>query len=222
MSAYVSRVNLKVYFYVNILGGIIVKKIFVLLSVIVLGLLSCKTNEVSEEKTEPVNKKNLGELIERGNWFPTTDSYGSSFICHEDVVVDGEINVEFDLVKKDGDDIWPYIELICGTGSPIVDVNTITIEYKCSKSLQIKLSQSDFGGSGDGSYAHYFIEVPATDEWSTVTVDLANFAQPSWAPEASTAIALNREKITDIYLVPTASYQIGEKASLSVRSLVLK
>lgn len=161
------------------------------------------------------------DLFLTGIWFPTTDSYGSSFECAEEVIVDGEINVDFVIKQKTGDE-WPYIELICQAGKPLSGIETITLDYKCDKPLKIKLSQSDFGSAGDNSYAHYFIEVPPAAEWTQVTVNIVDFAQPSWAQPTSKEIPLNLDNVNDIYLVPAASYQVGESASLSVRSMIIK
>lgn len=200
-------------------------KYLLILFVTVFAFTSCQTtgsNVEEEVAVEAAEVNNFGELLNVAEWTPTTDSYGSSFECADEVIVDGEINVDFIIAKKDGPDIWPYIELICATGAPLAGLETITLEYKCSKSLKIKLSQSDFGSAGDNSYAHYYIEVPAADDWTTVTVNVADFHQPSWAPESSKGIGLKLENINDIYLVPAASYEIGEPASLSVRSLITK
>lgn len=196
-------------------------KYVLILFTLVIAFTSCKTTSANVVE-EVAEVKNFGELLHTAKWRPTTDSYGSSFECADEVIVDGEINVDFVIAKKDSPDVWPYIELICATGAPLTGLETITLDYKCSKSLKIKLSQSDFGSAGDNSYAHYYIEVPAAEDWTTVTVNVADFAQPSWAPESSKNIGLKLENINDIYLVPAASYEIGEPASLSIRSLITK
>lgn len=200
-------------------------KYVLILFAVAIAFTSCQTtssNVVEEVAVEAAEVNNFGELLHTAKWTPTTDNYGSSYECADEVIVDGEINVDFVITQKDGPDIWPYIELICATGAPLTGLETITLDYKCSKSLKIKLSQSDFGSAGDSSYAHYYIEVPAADEWTTVTVNIADFNQPSWAPEGSKGVGLKLENVNDIYLVPAASYEVGEPASLSVRSLITK
>lgn len=190
------------------------RKIFVLIAVVCI-LLGCTTTKESKSAFVEEN------LFVTGNWFPTTDSYGSYFEAAEEVIVDNEINVDFYITQKVGNE-WPYIELICQTGKPLTGMSSITLDYKCDKALKIKLSQSDFGGDGDNSYAHYYIEVPATTEWTEVTVNVLDFHQPDWAPESSKGVGLKLENIQDIYLVPAASYVDGENASLSVRSMIIK
>ncbi len=195
------------------------KKILVILSTLAF-LTSCLTT--SKDISVAPAPVEMEELFETGNWFATADEFGSTFTTSDPIISNDEINVDFDLIQKSAPEEWPYIELICESGKQLTGVEAITIEYRCDKDLKIKLSQSDFGSEGDSSYAHYFTTVPASSEWSTATVNIADFAQPGWAPSSATEVALNLNKIQDIYLVPNASYEVGESASLSVRSLVIQ
>lgn len=198
-----------------------------------LFIMGCTTTEnavetdsdTSEEVpvTVPVSELMGSNLIETAAaWRPEADSYGSSFVVDPAIVVDGEINVDFTIAQKVGEE-WPYIELICETGAEnLGGVETITITYKCGKYLKVKLSQSDFGSEGDNSYAHYYFELPASSEWTTETMRIEEFYQPGWAPASSTEIPLILENIQNIYLVPDLNYNIGDSTVLSVKSMILQ
>lgn len=176
----------------------------------------------SEAVAVPVSQLMDTNLIETAAvWRPAVDSYGSSFVVDPAIIVDGEINVEFTIAQKLGDE-WPYVELICETGAEnLAGVQTITLTYKCEKYLKVKLSQSDFGAEGDSSYAHYYFELDAAEDWTTVTMVIDEFYQPGWAPASAMEVPLTRENIQNIYLVPDVNYNIGDSAMLSVKSMVL-
>ncbi len=191
------------------------------LMIVLLTLTSCISTGDKAQKTNMTDAFIKDNLFETGNWFATTDEYGSYYEMAEEVIVDGEINVNFYITQKLGDE-WPYIELVCESGRALTGMSSITLEYKCDKSVEVKLSQSDFGEEGDNSYANFYYEIPEADEWTTITLEIQEFYQPGWSPSESTEVGLVLGNVTDIYLVPTADYNFGEEATLAVRSLIIE
>ncbi|WP_407333937.1 hypothetical protein [Enterovibrio sp. 27052020O] len=158
-------------------------------------------------------------LLHTANWKAATDNFGSSFKANSPLVQNDEINVEFTLYKKQEGKNWPFVELICATDTALTGVSFVEITYRSGADVSVKFNQSDFGSSGDGSYAHYQTVIPASDEWTTVTLNANDFAQPSWAPESTKKIALNLSNVKDIYLSPKLNFKTGETSTLSVKSL---
>lgn len=195
-----------------------------ILCLLLASLFACKGNETKESETAPPQEATLGlNLLESGLWRAACDNFGSSFKAAEELIVNGEITVEFTMAKKDEEsNNWPYVELICETGATLTGAEAVEITYWSEKELTIKLSQSDFGSDGDSSYAHYQLKVPASEEWTTTTVYFKDFQQPGWAPEASKAVSLKLENTENIYLVPVLDYKTGETGKIGVKSLILR
>lgn len=202
------------------------KKILILSSILLaLGACTSAEKKVEEEVVQNVVEREDtvftdGNLVfaEGVNWYAATDDFGSSHNSDGESIdtSSGEIVVEFDMYKKQEGMNWPFVELVSETGRELSGAETITIEYKSTHELKIKLSQSDFGPEGDGSYAHYETKIPMASEWSKVTVVLEEFNQPSWAPNLG---PLNLDNVQDIYLVPNIDAMVGGKAILEVRLL---
>ncbi len=202
-------------------------KKLLMLSSILLTLGACTSTEkkVEDQVVQNVVEREDtvftdGNLIfaEGVNWYAATDDFGSSHNSDGESIdiSNGEIKVEFDMYKKQEGMNWPFVELVSETGRELSGAETITIEYKSTHDLKIKLSQTDFGPEGDGSYAHYETKIPMAADWAKVTVILDEFNQPSWAPNI---IPLNLDNVQNIYLVPAIDATIGGKATLEVRLL---
>lgn len=201
------------------------KKILILSSILLaLGACTSAEKKVEEVVQNVVERDDTvftdGNLVfaEGVNWYAATDDFGSSHNSDGESIdtSSGEIVVEFDMYKKQEGMNWPFVELVSETGRELSGAETITIEYKSTHELKIKLSQSDFGPEGDGSYAHYETKIPMASEWTKITVVLDEFNQPSWAPNLG---PLNLDNVQDIYLVPNIDAMVGGKAILEVRLL---
>ncbi|MDD1779755.1 hypothetical protein LRP49_00980 [Enterovibrio sp. ZSDZ35] len=158
-------------------------------------------------------------LLHTANWKAATDDFGSSFVASNPLVQNDEIAVEFTLYKKQEGKRWPFVELVCATDTALTGVSTLEITYRSESDVSVKFNQSDFGSSGDGSYAHYQTVIPASDQWVTVKLDTSDFKQPSWAPESTQKIALNLGNVKDIYLSPKLNFETGETSTFRIKSL---
>ena len=155
-----------------------------------------------------------------GQWRPSVDSHGSTFDTGTVFISDEAVKVVFTITQRTGN-FWPYVELICALGRRLTEVNGMEVSYRTDRPLKVKLSQSDFGPDGIGTYAHYEYTIPAVEDWETVRLRVDHFEQPSWADEQSRAIPLNMNNVQDIYFVPDLDYTTGDTGTLEIRSFIL-
>lgn len=180
--------------------------------------LSCK-NTTQSSCCSKTHAENL--LYTAKEWKAYSDQLGSSFSPSEMVVVDSLIEVDFTLKKKEEGEIV-FIELVCDIGDSLAGKQGLELTYKCETDLLVKLSQSDFGGEGDQSYAHYQFRLPASESLTTAKLTFAEFTQPAWAPDASKGFPLKLENVRHIYLTPAVPELTGGSALLGIKALYLK
>ncbi len=154
-------------------------------------------------------------------WYAATDHFGSVADTGDAFRSEGTINVAFELAIREPSGDWPYVELVCETGDPITGTDSVMVSYKCDTTLVMKLYQTDLGSEGLKSYALYQTALPASKEWKTATVAVSDFIQPSWADEASRAVKLNLDNVARIYFTPDLSAEVGGKATINLKELVL-
>ncbi|USH04358.1 hypothetical protein K6Q96_21720 [Grimontia kaedaensis] len=191
--------------------NLINKKFFLYAAVIVTALTAPLA-----QAADGIKGKNL---LDVANWKAATDSFGSSFRAANPLIQNGEIQVEFTLSAKQEGKNWPFVELVCATDTSLSGVSVVEITYRSESDVSVKFSQSDFGSSGDGSYAHYQTVIPASKQWITVKLNADEFKQPSWAPESTQKIALNLDNVQDIYLSPRLNFETGETSNIWIKSL---
>jgi len=183
-------------------------------------LLGCKQPSNNNTYQNDAAQKNLTSFPQL--WSASTDTFGSRFLIQDNLVSDEIVSVEFSIVQKLHSHSWyPYVELICKLPYVLSDSNTITISYKCSRGLIVKLSQSDFGENGIASYAHYQFSLPPSIEFTQASLYPQQFQQPVWADSISKKIALNLSNVDAIYLVPDLNYETGDHATLIVSKLII-
>lgn len=155
-------------------------------------------------------------------WSYGADPYGSKVFIGDSLIKDGAARIAFDRAPKPAPDRNTWIELIYNAPAEnLGGTGAVRITYQCSEALLMKFSQRDFGEDGDNSYAHYQTLLPATGDWRTVTVSLADFSRPSWTPTTSKGVGLILENVSAIYLVPALDDSQGGHATLNVKSIEL-
>ena len=160
--------------------------------------------------------------LDKYQWSYDTDPYGSEAIINEKLIRHGGIWIKFKRVPRVDAKRNSWIELIHRLpGSSLEGSKKIRLTYQCDIALIIKLSQREYGKHGDQSYAHYQIELPATNQWSTKEVNLKDFSRPAWTPTNSKDYGLNPEHVDAIYLTPSMTDKDGGEAILQVRSIEL-
>jgi hypothetical protein len=154
-------------------------------------------------------------------WYASVDEYGSSVKASAPVVKDGKVAIEFTIAKMAKPDQWPYAELICEPGIAMNALEGLSVRYKSSVDLVLKLSQKDFGEEGNASYAHYQHVLPRSATFVDAVIKVEDFAQPEWADEASRKIALDLANVSAVYVVPVLDYTMGETGSFSLERFSL-
>lgn len=160
--------------------------------------------------------------LDKYQWSYDTDPYGSEAIINEKLIRHGGIWIKFKRVPRVDAKRNSWVELIHRLpGASLAGSQKIRLTYQCDIALIIKLSQQEYGKHGDKSYAHYQIELPATNQWSTKEVDLKYFSRPAWTPTNSTDHGLIPKHIDEIYLTPSMTDKDGGEAILQVRAIEL-
>jgi hypothetical protein len=155
-------------------------------------------------------------------WSYATDPYGSEAIIHGQLLQNKDIWIKFTRVPRLDEGRNSWIELIYQLpNATLLGKSKIKVTYKCSIDLLIKLSQKDYGKDGDGSYAHYQIKLPASDEWLEQEVDLADFTRPVWTPDSSIDVGIVPKDIDVLYFTPSLTDEKGGEAILQIRAVEL-
>ncbi|WP_152996217.1 carbohydrate binding domain-containing protein [Pseudoalteromonas sp. H105] len=164
--------------------------------------------------SDPLNEK---------NWRYATDPHGSEVKTKQTLIKDERVWISFKRVPRVDAKNNSWVELIYDLPNQTLEENsTILLEYKSRKNLVVKLSQKDYGGQGDKSYAHYQYILPAQTKWGTHCIDLADFARPSWTPENSVDKGIIKENVSAIYLVPDLKDELGGEATIEVKNISLR
>ena len=160
--------------------------------------------------------------LDKHQWSYDTDPYGSEAIINEKLIRHGGIWIKFKRVPRIDAKRNSWVELIHRLpATSLAGSQKIRLTYQCDIALIIKLSQLEYGKHGDQSYAHYQIELPPTNQWSTKEVDLKDFSRPEWTPASSTDHGLLPEHVDAIYLTPSMTDKDGGEAILQVRAIEL-
>lgn len=163
--------------------------------------------------TAPLNEK---------NWRYATDPHGSEVKTKQTLIKDERIWISFKRVPRVNAKNNSWVELIYDLPNQTLEENsTIMLQYKSSKDLVVKLSQKDYGGFGDKSYAHYQYTLPVQHRWGTHCINLADFSRPSWTPVNSVDKGIIKEHVSAIYLVPDLQDAFGGEAVIEVKHIAL-
>lgn len=183
-----------------------------------LFLLLCSTLLIATPAQDsPLTENNL---VINGSWKAGYDPYGSNVEWGK--TSEKTIKTVFSLKGKQNAQNWPYVELIYSSPSALEGVKTIQLVYKSSTPVIVKLSQSDFSSTGDNSYAHYQIKIPATKKWKTIQLKTKKFKQPSWAPKSAKAIDLNLGNVSAVYFAPDINLEKGGEGIFELQELKLQ
>ena len=196
------------------------KQLLIVLALIMaFSVISCNVGNTNKTKRKEIGlSDNL--LYAAHNWKAVTDELGSFYSPKNIGIVDGEMEVDFTLKKKEEGEIV-FIELVCELGHNLSDQSGLSIDYKCETPLVIKLSQSDFAKHGNESYAHYQYVVPASDTITTAHLKFSEFTQPGWTPDYAKDIPMNLENVDAIYLTPQVDDATGGSSRLGVKGFYL-
>lgn len=160
-------------------------------------------------------------LISSERWSASADPYGSTIHPQTSGLIQaGILSARLQQTQASPDHNWPFVELICALPSNLSSVQSLELRYRASTPLHIKLSQSDFSIEGDESYAHFAAIIPASAEWQTRFINISEFQQPYWTPDAAKAVGLKLSNIRDIYISPNFGEQ-GGQVELQISKMTL-
>ncbi|OCQ21041.1 hypothetical protein A7985_14760 [Pseudoalteromonas luteoviolacea] len=165
---------------------------------------------------------NLDQAFVEDNWRYATDPHGSIVILKEPLVQANRVKIGFDRVPRVDKANNSWVELIYDIpAGDLSAVSGIAITYESDRPLVIKLSQKEYGGEGDKSYAHYQAILPVAATPTSKRVDIASFARPDWTPEWSQDKGIVKTSVSALYFVPDLTDKAGGKAQMTIHKLAL-
>lgn len=158
--------------------------------------------------------------LEPKQWRFATDPHGSQAILNGPLVNEEQVAIQFKRVPRVDKQNNSWVELIYDLPTKQLPSQfNIALTYKSDNALIVKLSQQEYGGSGDKSYAHYQTKLPASNTWQTINVALNDFARPNWTPAWSKDEGVVLQHVSALYFVPDLTDAEGGAASLAIKSL---
>ncbi|KZN35099.1 hypothetical protein [Pseudoalteromonas luteoviolacea] len=160
--------------------------------------------------------------FDEDNWRYATDPHGSQVILSEPLVQGERVKIAFDRVPRVDKANNSWVELIYDIpAGDLTGISSIELTYQSDKPLVIKLSQKEYGGEGDKSYAHYQVVLPVALNPTSKSVELANFNRPSWTPTWSKDQGVIKTSVSALYFVPDLTDKAGGQAQMTIHKLVL-
>jgi len=161
--------------------------------------------------------------LDETQWRYATDPHGSQAILNGPLVNSERVEIAFKRVPRVDKLNNSWVELIYDLpNKQLPKQANITLTYQSDKDMVIKLSQKDYGGEGDKTYAHYQTVLPAASTWITQTVTLNDFQRPSWTPASSIDKGIITEHVSSLYFVPDLTDAKGGEAYIKIQSVSVK
>ncbi|AOT07071.1 hypothetical protein [Pseudoalteromonas luteoviolacea] len=157
------------------------------------------------------------------NWRYATDPHGSQVILTEPLVQENRVKIGFDRVPRVDKQNNSWVELIYDIPQGNLNgLSRIEVTYQSDNPLVIKLSQKEYGGAGDKSYAHYQVILPQAMQPLTREVTLSDFTRPDWTPHWSKDKGIINASVSALYFVPDLTDRAGGSATMTIHQLTLK
>lgn len=157
------------------------------------------------------------------DWRYATDPHGSTATYSDPLVKQDEVAISFVRVPRVDAQNNSWVELIYDLpNQSLQGVDSVKLTYQSDKPLVIKLSQKQYGGDGDKSYAHYQTLLPSATDWQTLSVKLADFSRPDWTPQWSTDQGIVKDSVSALYFVPDLTDAEGGQAWIKIKAVELQ
>ncbi|MDK2595962.1 hypothetical protein [Pseudoalteromonas obscura] len=157
------------------------------------------------------------------HWRYATDPHGSQVLLDEPLVQNNRVKIGFDRVPRVDKQNNSWVELIYDIPSGNLNgLDSIELTYQSDQPLVIKLSQQEYGGQGDKSYAHYQVVLPRALTPQTQRVTLQQFTRPDWTPVWSKDRGIIKSSVSALYFVPDLTDKTGGRASMTIHQLSLQ
>lgn len=192
------------------------------LSTLAVVLLTACQSSPSTVQTDKNLAQNLtGDLLTIAQWETNIDPFGSSYYADNGFLNNNHLKITLNQAGRTSYDNWPYAELVCSLPSAPEGLKSMTLTYRSTQPLDIKLMQEDFGFEGNKTYTFYTAKLMASPSFRTTTIDINQFTLPSWAPRKSKKIALNLQNVSAINIEPNIQNDRGAKTDIEIKSFLL-
>jgi len=162
-------------------------------------------------------------VLNPDQWRYATDPHGSKAIYSTPLVKGNEIEIAFSRVPRVDAKNNSWVELIHDLpGQTLEGISGFTLTYQSDKPLVVKLSQKEYGGNGDNSYAHYQVVLPSSLDWHTQAVVFEDFSRPSWTPGWSQDKGIIKSSVSALYFVPDLTDEKGGDAWIKIKQVSLQ
>lgn len=164
--------------------------------------------------------KNNTQPLNDNDWRYATDPHGSKASIKKALLHEEQVWIAFNRVPRVDAKNNSWVELIYDlVNKTLAGQSSIMLEYKSSTDLVVKLSQQDYGGEGDKSYAHYQYTLPAQTHWQTRCINLNDFSRPSWTPASSVDKGIIKDHVSAVYFVPDLKDERGGDGVIQIRGI---
>lgn len=162
------------------------------------------------------------QTLDANQWRYAVDPHGSTASYEKPLVKEDYVGIAFNRVPRVDAQNNSWVELIYDLPNKSLNgITRIELTYQSDKPLVVKLSQKDYGGEGDKSYAHYQTLLPSSNNWQTTTVTLEQFSRPEWTPNWSKDKGITKANVSALYFVPDLADEKGGKAWLKIKNIKL-
>ncbi len=152
-------------------------------------------------KFQPATCSTYLDLLTNGTWEGIQDNLGST-ITVNNTALPSKTSCTWSEPQRSGDN-WPWVDFVTDLdGNTLKGACSITITYKSNHDLILALPQPMFSDEGSS----YMISLPASTTLVTVSKDINQFAQPSWATITG---ELAPDSITEISVAPDVDTEPG-------------
>ncbi|AIY64045.1 hypothetical protein [Pseudoalteromonas piratica] len=166
---------------------------------------------------------NATQSLDAKQWRFAVDPHGSTASYEEPLVKKDYVGIAFNRVPRVDKQNNSWVELIYDLPKKSLEgITSIEITYQSDKPLVVKLSQKDYGGTGDKSYAHYQTILPSANKWQTHSLTFDNFSRPKWTPSWSKDKGVTKANVSALYFVPNLTDEKGGNAWLKIKKVKLQ
>lgn len=162
------------------------------------------------------------QTLDAKQWRYAVDPHGSTASYEKPLVKEDYVGISFNRVPRVDAQNNSWVELIYDLPNKSLNgIASIELTYQSDKPLVIKLSQKDYGGTGDKSYAHYQTILPSAKKWQTHTLTFDNFSRPEWTPNWSKDKGITKANVSALYFVPNLTDEKGGNAWIKIKNVKL-
>lgn len=160
--------------------------------------------------------------LDPSQWRYAVDPHGSTANYEKTLVKENYVGIAFNRVPRVDAKNNSWVELIYDLpNKSLTGIESFELTYQSDKPLLIKLSQKNYGGDGDKSYAHYQTVLPSATTWQTTTVTFDSFSRPDWTPVWSHDKGIIKDNVSALYFVPSLTDEKGGNAWLKIKRVKL-